>query len=126
MSALAVRLAGLPVRDLRPLADRSDSDLVLAGYTPASVRQFRKALNLGMSERDAEDLLREEGAPAPRRARRETPVLVLPATPAYVLLAMGFTPASIASYRLAVLLGASPTDAEDLLQLTPQEARLAA
>lgn len=58
----------------------------------------------------------------------ETPhfAAVLPATPAFVLLAMGFTPASIASYRLAILLGANPVDAEELLVLVPEEARLAA
>lgn len=62
MSALAARLAGLPVRDRRPLADRSDSDLVLAGYTPASVRMFRSALTAGFPEADAEAFLHQECA----------------------------------------------------------------
>lgn len=50
----------------------------------------------------------------------------LPATPAHVLAALGYTRESIASYRLAVLLGANLVDAEDLLHLAPEEARLAA
>lgn len=62
MSAFAAQLLGLPTRDRRPLVDRSDAELVLAGYTPASVRQFRKALAIGFSESDAEQLLRQERA----------------------------------------------------------------
>lgn len=124
MSALAAQLLGLPTRDRRPLADRSDAELVLAGYTPASVRMFRAALDvMGMSEADAEALLRNEATPAITSTHI---AMALPATPAFVLLAMGFTPASVASYRLAVLLGANPVDAEELLALVPEEARHAA
>lgn len=61
MKALLLSLLGFPVTDRRPLADRSDEDLVLvAGYSSASVRAFRRALTLGMSESDAEQLLRQE------------------------------------------------------------------
>lgn len=62
MSAFAAQLLGFPVADVRNLADRSDSDLVLAGYTPQSVRTFKSALEGGMSESDAEDLLRKRVA----------------------------------------------------------------
>lgn len=63
MSAALATLLGFRITDVRPLADRSDEDLVLiAGYTSASVRQFRRALALGMPEADAEDLLRKERA----------------------------------------------------------------
>lgn len=124
MSAALASLLGFRVTDTRPLADRSDEDLVLiAGYSSASVRQFRKALALGMSEADAEELLQKEAGAMPTAKASVDP---LPATPAHVLLALGFTRESVASYRLAVLLGANPVDAEDLLVMTSEEARLAA
>lgn len=123
MSALACTLAGLPTRDARPLADRSDEELVLSGYAPASVRQLRKALSIGFSQADAEELLQSNAALPSAKASAVDP---LPATPAHVLLALGFTRESVASYRLAVLLGADPVDAQDLLVMTPEEARLAA
>lgn len=59
-SALLSTLLGYEVPTPQNLADRTDEQLVLAGYTPASVRQFRSALRFGFCEADAEALLRKE------------------------------------------------------------------